>query len=959
MSVTTDIFITPSTSLVLVKNLSTVTNVYLPSFTPTTPLFSVTIRDTTGLSNIATNPVRISTISNATFLDGTHYTEINTPYGLVNVSLRNSNTWQINHTSGKPPSQAAANIGILSTNSSFFTVLSTSAKYISTLIVENLTTPNPVLITNPILITNLAAPGFVLFDQTFYVRDQVTISSLLNVSSATRIFSSLFTTDLEPVKYNAFVYSSIGVAGSVFLSTLTVKSTVTLYSTVQVSTVQVTLSTPTNTVFISQSLQAAGLLSTLGNLAVFRRTTVQGNVELRQEVSSLGFFSTTNLIVKEDTNVLGNISSLGIGVPSVFLSSVNIFSTLETKQTISLASSIGVQATWYTSSFSTFQFVANGSISTSQLTLLSSASFSGTISTAFLQTFQTFEIGGNLFLPQTLSSVGLTRVAEDISVNGNALVQSAHTSSSVGVGGDIIVKGSTIVPSVTVQGDFFSKNTIVNGYSKIEGDVVARSNSFVYGNMFVSGEPTISSFLVESFLLSNLQILTSTPFTSFQASSLYVSSLLTDFTRIAAPLPDILQVSSLYTSSTQLTNTLVETAVFQNSFANSLTIGSLDTLSKASDPRFAVNVKTQFADGLSSLEIRADTLEASGRVQANLVGTVSYLSNVTAPFAFFSGITTTLSTATLSNLFTSSFEVSTFAVNKLIHVFSTVITPYLAIESQGFPTRYDVNQILSVDSNTLAINRNLRFDIANNRVGLFQSTPEYELDISGLVYATNFLYSSINAITISTPGTTVYSTITVSSSFIRDNLSYGANGVRILSTDPLFGNTSFTIQTTSVAPQTNFGFYDFNEQSSILINTGVVIGSNRCVGINTLNAFQGTIIPPFYPLTVFDTLRAEEAYVSTINIGQTLQAKSFVTPTFSLNSNPLTPLNTISSSSDRLFLNNIFTIKSDPLTVQRYVGIHTMDPSANLDVRGNAYVSTLVVGENFRVNFVAIGSQDL
>lgn len=952
MSATTDIYVSPSTSLVLLKSLSSVTNIYLPSFASSVPLFSVTIRDTTGLSSILSNPVRISTIGSASFVDGTSYYPLDRPYGLVNVSLRNSNTWQVNHTSGKPPALAAATIGILSTNSSFFTTLSTSQKFVSTYRVENLTTPNSISITSPFIVNNLSTPGFVLIEGTFLVRDNVRLNGQLYVSGPTLVVSSVFTEDLGILNgLNNTVLSSIGIGGSLYVSSLSVKSTLTLQSTVQVSTLQVTLSSLQETSVFANQLRVAGLFSTLGQLAVGGKTVVGNQTVLTQEVSTLGgLFSTLQLSVDKDVTVLGNLSSVG-ALQNSFFSSVQAFSTLDIKQSLTLESTLGLQGTLYTSSFSTLTFSTLGSFSTNRLALLSSASVSGNVSTFQLQSYQYLSIGKTLYLPGSLSSMNITTIRDDVTVLGNTTVATGYTSSSVGVAQGISVYESTLASFAAIHQNIQASDLTTEGFTTVQSAVGVGDKAFVYGNMRVLGEPTISSFLVKSFLLSNVQIVTSSPFTSFQASSLHASTFITDFTRISAPLPDIYAVSTTYASTTQLNYAITENARLDYVYTDSFFLGDTRALAQDSQPLAAINVKSQFGEGISSLNVRADTVTSTDEIRGSLVGTVSYLSNVRMPFANFSAINTYLSSLTVSSLYASSFTASTFVINKLGKVFSTVITPYLVFESQGFEPRYDTNQFLTLNPKKMVVNRHLTFDRTNNYIGLFQSTPQCDLDISGQVYATNFYFSSINMLSLSTTGTVVYSTITTSSSYVRDNLTYGENGFRLASQNGYFEIIP------AVSSFTNaFGLYDCEPQSSILLNSGLTVGRYQKVVINPVLNIQPS---PVHALTVTDTVRTEELHISTLNLIQSLQTTSITNPTFTINSNTVNPLNSLSASINKLCMNNLMTIQNNLYESQRYVGINTLQPSASLDVQGNAYFSTLYSFGPLRTNYVAMDSQDL
>jgi hypothetical protein len=947
MSATTDIYVTPSTSLVLIKSLSSVTNVYLGSF-PT--LFSVSIRDTTGLSSIRTNPVRISTIQSTRFTDGSSYYALDQPYGFVNLSLRTSTSWQINHTSGKPPASSAANIDVLSTNSSFFTVLSTSQKIVSTFLVENLTTPNTISITGPFVVSNLSTPGFVLMNQTLFVQDNVVLCNTLNVSAPTTILSSLFTEDITPLNGQTNqVMSSIGVGQQGFFSDVYVKSTLFLRSTVQIQTLQITLSSVTENVVLSDSLRAGNLVSSLGNFAVGRSITVGGDASLTKEISSMGgFFSTVNLSVDNDVSLRGSLSTSQV-TGQTFVSSLSLLSSLTVKQNALFESTLGVAATFYTSSLSTVFFSTLGSVSTLELRLLSTASITGNVSTAFFQSYQYISIGGDVYTPASLSSLSNTQIKGSVYTRGNSLFLTAHTSSSVGVGNDVSVRNSTFVSHVTTQSDFQSRDLLVTGSTEVQGNVGVGGNGFVYGNLTVLGEPTISSFLVESFLLSNLQIMTSSPFVSFRVSSLHASTLQTDMARVSSNLPDVFQVSTTFASSSQLSYAIAELASFDSVYTDSLFVGDTSALSSDSFPRAALNKKTLFAQGLSTNKVYVSLIQAAS-VVGNLIGSVDYLSNTSTTFQNFSVVTTALSSLTVSSLYTSSFQASTFVVNKFANVFSSVITPYLVFESQGFQPRFDTNQFLTLNPKAMVVNRSLTFDRQNNKVGLFMSTPLYDFDISGEVYASNVYFSSINSLSLSTTGTVVYSTIVVSSTTIQDKLSYGVNGLHVYSRNPA-GLTFLEFNTAVSSPSGTFGILDCVEQSTILLNSAVQVYRNQRVSINGATA-TGELLLPYDKLVVKDTIRTERTAISTVNLLQSLQSQTILSPTYAICSNVSNPLNTLSASIDKLCLNTIMTVKND------LVGIQTLNPLVSLDVRGNAFFSSLNAFENLRANYVLTSFQE-
>jgi hypothetical protein len=952
MSGFTEISVTPSTSLVLLKPLTKPVIVYLPKLTA--PDFSVTVRDTTGFSTLLTTPVRISTIQGARFFDGTSLYLLNQPYGLVNLSLRNSSFWQINHTSGQSPATAAADIGVLSTGLTTFGLVSTSQKQVSTLLVESFATSNSISVTGPFIVTNLSTPGFVLFRDRFTVYNDSLLRGGLVVSGATQIVSSFFVETLQPVSSLVSVSSSVQVGGSLSVgSELVLASTLRLTSTVQIETLQTTVSTALETARILGPLELAGVLSTLGNLISHRTTSVTGDALLTREVSTTGgLVSSSNLVVGTSVLVEGFVSTLST---TQFASSLRVQRSLIGLAGLSFSSTLGVGQLFLPSSLSTVGLSSFASLSTSTLEITSTLSVNGTLSTGAAQSYQYFSIGGSLVTQAAISSLGQTVFGGAVSVLGPGTFLSLSTLSSVGVGGECDVLGSATADSATLRGPVLVGTTLrASTVTDILGDLIVRSNGTIKDRLTVLGGSEISNFLVKSFLLSNLQIVKSTPFLSFEVSSLSVSSLQTAFLRVSTA---SLTVSSVYGSSLQAGGATANKAQFVSLDSGSLSVGDTSSLDQASKPMVTIGTKANFADGLSTIAIRAGEIQASQYV-GSLVGTASYLSNVTIPFFMISGITVSLSSLTADEFYTSSFVASTFVTKKSLVVFSTVITPSLVLEGQGYTPRFDVNQMLALSPTSMVINRSLYFDRTTNRVGLFVSTPAFDFDISGLVYASNIFYSSINPIYVSSSATRIFSTLLASSIFVRDSVQFGAYGVEINA--PLRnGSTSFTLGTTSGSFSNLFGIYTAREQSTILLNAGVHIYADRKVALNGCDPITGAFLAPITDFQVTATMRTESLFTSSTAVTETAQTLSYLTPFLVINCNTSDLVNTLSTSFDALTLNRLVTIQTATDVANRYLGIDTLHPQCCIDVRGNAYFSSVQTLERFHSDSVAIASVEM
>jgi len=949
MSATTDIFVTPSTSVVLIKSLAKPVTVYFRDYAVAP--FSVTVRDTTGLSSIQTTPVRLSTIGGARFADGTSVYALNQPYGLVSLTLRNP-TWQIQHTSGQTPATSAADIGTLSTSTAFVGSLSTIQKRVSTLVVENLLTPNSISLTVPFVVTNLSTPGFVLLEQSFNVYGPVTLQDRLTVSSTANFVSSLFAVDPQPIRYPVDVISSVGVGESVAVGgTLRSLSTLTLRSTIQAERLFVTVSSSRETTMIQGPLLVAGLVSTLGNLIVDNDTFVTRNVLLGGMVSSFGgTVSTGTVTVGGSTTVSLGISTLS---STVIVSSLQGLGTFITQRPVVFQSTLGVGGSIVASSFSSLTVSTFGSFSTGSLEVTSTAVLSGTLSTSVFQSLDTLTVGGRFEAAASVSSLGVTRIQGETSVLGSALFRSLTVDSSVGVGSSLSVVGATTAIDLQALSSMTLGSSLeTSTLTEVQGSVGVRSNVLVEGTLVISGSSEIPTFRVQSFLLSNLEITSSSPTLAFRVSSFHASSLQTGLTRIEGPLPDVYTVSSTYASTLLATDAVATFFQTDSLTAQSFFVGSTVSLSAQSDPKVVFATKTYLTQGLSTVQTLTDSITGLS-FTGNFVGSVSYLSNIAIPFSNISGITIALSTLTLDVFGTSSFRASTLSNAKNLFVQSTLVMPYLVFESQGYAPRYDINQILETSSTLSVVNRNLYFDRQTGNIGLYVSSPGYSFDVDGLIYAKNIEYSSINPIYVSSPGTVVFSTVFASSVFMRDAMEFGPNGV-VLESKTATGVTSVELHRATAPDISLFGIYTAIEQSTILLNQGLSISRDQRVAINGYEYLTETFLPPSTDLDVRATARTVDLFTSSIALFESFQTASMSTTYLTVNGNVMSHVHSLSTSIGKLSLDSFVTIQSN-----RTVGIHTHSPQAPLDVRGTVYFSSVQAVDQSRAFYVAIGTQEL
>ena len=947
MSSSASYLLTPSTSLLLIRNVSTPTTVYLSSFQ--VPNFTVTIRDTTGSPAIQSNSVYLSTVGSTRFLDGTSQYVLDKPYGLVNVGFRNS-FWQILHTSGQTPATAAATVNTLRVSTATLSFLSSASKYASSLTIGDLVTTNALILNSPVILTNLSAPGIVVVQSTFFVADNVTIDKQLFVSGPT-ILGNVSVQTLLPVSNDVRVLSSIGIGASLSVGqTVAALGLFQTLSTNTIDTLQVRLSS-LRTNFEVNTLQVQGVISTLSSLTITNLLTTLTTLTVGGCVSSLSdTVSTLNLTVRGSVVTRSTLSTLG---SATFLSSLQIASSLSVTNTLSISSALTVWKNLNTSSFSSVSLSTLGSLSTSLLTLTSTASISSGVSTAFLQGYGSISIGSYFYTPAVVSSLTRTNVKGDINVNESALLGSAHISSSIGVGEGLDVRGTAYLGSALFQGILSTGKSFTSfGATEILGNVGVRQSVFVNSNVTVQDFSQISSFFVNSFLLSNLDILTSSPFVDLTVSTLNVSSLQTRMTVIHTM--DVLSVFSTFASTTQFAYATGENVKVTSVTASNLFWGPKQTtLAEESRPQVILNTDANFPQGFSTFHLQTNLLQGT-TITARFLGDGANISNIAVPYAQISGFTTFASTIRTTFLFTSSVSVSSYTDFYQTTAFSSFQTPSFVLEGIGYPLRSDTNQLLRLPNNKVVLNRKLFINAVNSNVGYNISSPEFNLDISGIFYTSNLFFSSINPIWISTQGTAFFSSIYTSSTTVRDSLRFATAGINIYASNVVDSTTTpFEIQETTKTTGL-FGLYSY--PSSIgLMNSLYVYNDTQRVMVNGLS--NGSFLQPAYDFSVTREIKSQISFFSSANVTGYAESESFTSPSLTINQVSPFSTNSISSSVLTVYLNNdLMTLKN---VTTPGLGIKQVMPAATLDVRGNAFFSSVSFLGIAQATYFRLGSQIL
>ena len=942
----TNIVVTPSTSLVLIQNLSTPTSVLFPSYTA--PNFSVTVRDTTGLVNVGASSIRLSTIGTARFLDGTNVYVLDKPYGLVNLSFRSS-IWQILHTSGQAPATAAANVTSLETSTSVFSFLSSGIKYASSLLVDTLLTTNAITLNNTFILQNLSVPGIVVIQSSFNVYGDVQVDKQLFVSGPVHFLSSLFVNQFLPISSVFSVQGTLAVGKTLSVGGITyVQGTLGTLSTNYAETVQVQQSTPSQTALQVMTFEANGSVSSLLGLTTRSEFKIPGLLQISQDVSSLsGHVSTQSLDVGNEGFFSKSISTMN---SAVFLSTLAAANNLTIQSFGFLSSSLDVGGDMFTSSLSSVSFSTLRSLSTGTFEGLSTILIQGGLSTAILDSRGLVSIGTSFVSLGVVSSMNNTVVGGRIEVQASGIFSNVFISGPVGVANDTIVSGNSFLGELRIRGGLSTLGTtFVHGYTEVLGSVGVNGNVTIDSNIIVQDGSVISSFFVNSFLLSNVEILTSSPFQSFTASTLNASSIITGLTQIAVTSPPTLSVVSTFASTTQFTTAIAEAVRVQTVRASNVAWGESQTiLSAESKPQFVLNTNSLFPSGVSAQIVRAQTILAD-ILSGTFLGDGANISNIAVPYAHLSALKTVASTVSTALLTGSTLAVSSFYSDLFTRAVSSFSTPTLLIQAAGYTPLSTVNQLLAIRSNAMLLNYGIYFDTLLKRVGVQTSTPQYALDINGSLYASNVIYNTINSLGFSTNATLYLSTVNTNSTIVRDRVFYPPGGLEVLATGSM--EADFLLQTTNI-PNSTFGLFSYT--STIGLNNSVFVHNDlQRVMVNGLS--NGTFVVPPYDFSVQDKIYVTNAFVSSLNLSQTLNTASFNSGTLRIQYTPELQYNTLSTTNRILYLNNLISVTNEGPSLS----VKGLIPQASLDVRGNAYFSTVTCTGVVKPSFYLFGSQTL
>jgi predicted acyltransferase (DUF342 family) len=932
----------PSTSLVIIRNESTPNSlIYLGSLN--VPDFQVTIR------NIMTSSILISTIPQAIFQDGRNQVFLNQPYANVTVALRNSTTWELLNSSGLPPAESAANLNTLITSTAFIRFPNVQQKIASTILVNNLATVTNLDFPGDFIFPEISTLGEITFLSSFYVQDNVFLGSNLYVSGTTTIGNSIAINFLNPTKVPISIQESLNIGGNLFVG----------------GTLNILDSLVTNSSFVANTLQVqdstiSGLLS--GDLDVEKSVLVRSNFFVEEEAQfqtllvdgSISSFSNVTvggwIEVEETTTVEKNLSSFA----SVFFGdnlSVGgslYASSLIVKNELILLDNLSVQ-TLFTSTLivkettSTLSFFGGNMIV-----------FNGISSVNFetLASSEKNDIQNGTFSVANLLSSFEMNIGESIFVGGASEFQQLSEVSSINIGGDFLIGTDLLIgkaglaKNVFVASNLQANSLDVQGFVDVSDNILVRGDLSVLGNTSIQGQYFASSFMFDkvNVLESNDTAINATVFNTSNLISpqILVSSFLSDFLPPSAEV--FLETNlTLFAQSTFIKDTVVpKSATFKNVFTSEINVGKGD-ISQSPSSNFNVFYPSMFEQGFSSLFLSSATIFASS-IHASYIGDGSDIINANITIANLSA--NSLQAQSISTNFTevSSAQITNLTLTEYATI-SSLLFSNLSIYPHGVLSQTNPNFITtSADTSTLIINNSIYIDRQTENVGMFLSSPQFDLDVSGIVVCAGFVFSSFAHLSIIAQNISIDGIKSASSFTVRDDyivLSPGVLSPFLDGSVPLQVDDDLSIlivPSTITLGQQNEGNYLFSSAEKdrfiLSLNSFYIFGKENSAHVGFLSK-EGFRMPPAKTFIVERDVSAYSTITSTFHTEE-ITAPSFQSPFLEINQSRT--YNQIMSGEGSILMNDSLFIDR---TTQR-VGIQTNDPQAELHVSGHAFFSNIL-----------------
>jgi hypothetical protein len=964
MSVLPGLIINPSTSLVLIRNLSsTKTIIYLSTLQ--VPDFEVTIRDVTGSANIATSSICLSTIPNAVFQDGRSQVCLNQPYANVTAVLRNSTTWEIKNSFGLAPAESAANLNTVTASTVYVAFPQAQQKLTSSLIVENLTTSTNIQIGGDYIFPAFSTLGNVTFLSGLTVKGETFFGSNLSVSGPTFFGSSLGISTLSSLKAPVSIGGSAGIGGDLFVTkSLNILDSLFTPSTFVVNTLQVQKSTVTgetaaifqgdldigkraiigSTLFLKeeaalQRLWIQGSLSSFSDVEVNGRIQVDGQTSVGQNVSSLSNAQFGNTIVE------GSLFASSLQIDGSF-TVLNILSanTLGTSN-ITIGENLSTQTLFVSTPF----FLVSSGVSTVTFTT-GNTPLPNRIST------------GSLFVQNLLSSVGQVDIGGNVSIAGNTDLQSVQNASTLNTGGDLNIGSNLSVFTAGFVGDAIVQGSIQDaGTLTVEGNAEIGSNIFVSGNLTVNGTTTVdTSYTANAFFLNLLNLQKSdglsltAPYirtSSIQTSNIVVSSLITD-----SPVDSVgISLTSSYTLFAQ--STFARSNIVNNAIIQDLSVQGTFTVGSGAESDFTIYTDSVFTQGFSSIITSTGTATASS-IKGTFVGDGSALINANVLTQNLSATTLAVGDEILANTIqVISATISSFVLREYGLIQSSLLFSTLSIYSYNGSGIPDGSNIITTtqDTSTLTLNKSIFMNRFTQNVGIFISSPQYDLDVSGIVACGSFFFSSYPQLSI--VKTTMSALAILASTIVVRDLYEIIPPLPSTSPVLVLGDNAnvFSFTSTNFYNSESNSIYSLMDQSrlQLRVNSLNIFGSENAVTIGSDSTYE---IPATRTFQVPSSLHVFSTFASSVQVNPPL-----VTPRFATNFLGIFQTETGNylhvppgAPDTDLIVNSNFYVRNLP----REIAIGLQQTGINLNVAGNSYFSSAQVvqlrASNIAYRFVNI-----
>jgi predicted acyltransferase (DUF342 family) len=444
--------VTASTSVVQITSLQIPNTVVLLS-SISYPGHIVGIRDATGLSQIAANPIVISTMQGLQFYDGTSSFLLNQPNGYVSLSSRNPTTWQVLNTQGFLNVLSNAFLESLTSQTGTVTTVSTVQEYASSLTVANVTVTKSIqILGNTNIQGDIVIAGSLDIFSSAHFFESVTLSSGLTVGGTVSLPSSLFVTGDVTIGSNL--------------------------STVQSMIVKDSLIVDKN--FFAQGVVLPPFLSTQ-SLRVLTLET-EGGAQLAGGMSTQFLTATGSLFVQ------------GIGTIQDQL----------TTDHLAVTSTLTVDGDLTTQSLQASTFAAFQGVQTSTLTATSLSTLNSLVLSNFANLKGAVDVEGPVFV------TGDSEI-RDLSVQGPSLISSLRVLSSFQTTASLSSYGSTflvtsdlqLLSSLSVRGSLEARTATVStgfhaGDAAISQDLTVEQQITLADRSWIGGAMAIgSTFTVE------------------------------------------------------------------------------------------------------------------------------------------------------------------------------------------------------------------------------------------------------------------------------------------------------------------------------------------------------------------------------------------------------------------------------------------------------------------------------